>query len=69
MVLLYTDGATEAMDSKGVQFSLKNIAAIVAQNGHHPPKYVVNTILAYLKRHKGNAEQSDDITLVAIRRL
>ncbi|MEK7482848.1 MAG: SpoIIE family protein phosphatase [Planctomycetota bacterium] len=69
MILLYTDGATEAMNPQGVQFGLKNIAAAVAQSGHESPKTIVDRLLSYLNKHRGTTEQWDDITLVAIKRL
>ena len=66
-VLLYTDGATEAMDAQKRQFGLERLVEMVRDNGKETPATLTETIFTALEAHRGTAERHDDITLVALR--
>ncbi|MEA4863207.1 MAG: SpoIIE family protein phosphatase [Victivallaceae bacterium] len=68
MFIAYTDGVTEAFDSDGNQFTLSRLEQVVAALPDDvAPEKAINTVLAAVTRHAGGAEQSDDITLLALR--
>jgi phosphoserine phosphatase RsbU/P len=67
-LLLYTDGVTEAMDENGQQYGIQRLMQIFSRYGDKRPSELIETILADVATHRGNAEQNDDITLIALGR-
>lgn len=67
-IVLYTDGATEAVNEQNEQFTLERLVESVGRNGHLPPKHALQAILGDLLRFKGRAAPRDDITLLVVRR-
>ncbi|MBO4658130.1 MAG: SpoIIE family protein phosphatase [Prevotella sp.] len=67
MIFLYTDGLSEAKNTANQQFGRKNVVQL--SNGHctNTAQQLVVFMNDEVKRHAGDAEQSDDITLLAIR--
>lgn len=65
--LLYTDGVTEAMNTKNELFQEARFEAILKQNAHMPLKDLLEKIVLDVKKFSENREQSDDITLFGIR--
>lgn len=65
--VLYTDGITEAFDSKNHQFGLDRFNQAVARASGFADA-VGNSIMASVHDHRGNAPQSDDITLICLAR-
>ncbi len=68
LLLVYTDGITEAMNSKKEEFGLERLVKTVQENREKTTDQLVETILENIKRHAGEAIQSDDITLMIIKR-
>lgn len=66
-LLLYTDGVTEAMDTDGVLYGMERLLSRLDLGTAAGSEALVNDILADVKAHAGNAEQSDDITILALR--
>lgn len=65
-LFLYTDGLTEAEDKDHTQFGLnKMLAALLSPSTD--AKKLVETVTDAVKDFVGDAEQSDDLTLLAIR--
>lgn len=66
VILLYTDGVTEAMNSNGKLFGEEH--ALACMNGCNPkePETIIDTIMQTLKEYAGDAPQSDDITMLCI---
>lgn len=65
--IAYTDGVTEAFDPDGNQFTMARLEKLVAELPPNAlPEKVVNAILAAVTKHAAGAEQSDDITLLAL---
>ena len=65
-LLLYTDGVTEAFNAKGEIFSearLAGVAGLPMPFGAHD---LVENVLDELTKFVDGAEQSDDITLLAL---
>lgn len=65
--LLYTDGVTEAMNSKGEEFGDAHTLTLVNSTTDREPQALIDTILGQVRRHAGDAPQSDDITMLCIR--
>jgi serine phosphatase RsbU (regulator of sigma subunit) len=66
-LFLYTDGVTEAMDADGELFSEERLQSCLQSDQSLPPVEVIRRTLGELKEFVAGAEQSDDITTLAIR--
>lgn len=67
-VLLYTDGATEALDRSGDEYGLPRLTEILQGGASQGATGIVKKITEDLKSFVGNYPQHDDITLIAIRK-
>ncbi|MFV0414975.1 MAG: PP2C family protein-serine/threonine phosphatase [Chthoniobacterales bacterium] len=65
-LLLYTDGAVEALDSKGLEFSAPRLTQGLQTVAAQGAATVVKHLTDDLKDFIGNSLQYDDITLIAI---
>ena len=66
-LVLYTDGVTEAMDRHRALFGNERLLAACRQDRHRAAKILVEGVFAAVRDYAGDAPQSDDITLVAVR--
>jgi sigma-B regulation protein RsbU (phosphoserine phosphatase) len=66
-LLFYTDGVTEAFDGQEHQFGERRLLACLADRTGHSSQDALNATLAAVRRHAGDAMQSDDITIAAVR--
>lgn len=66
IILLYTDGVTEAMNAKSEEFGEERTLKCV--NGCTPkePKPIIDTVLEQIRQHAADSPQSDDITMLCI---
>lgn len=67
-LFLYTDGLTEAKNSDEEMFRIEQ-AKQLAQNCPDTPKELVTSMREAVERFAGSNEQSDDLTMLAIRYL
>ncbi|MCI0452425.1 MAG: anti-sigma factor antagonist [Candidatus Latescibacteria bacterium] len=67
MLVIYTDGVTEAMNEKREQYGEERLIQIVKTHGHLPPDDFIARLDAELKNFTAGHPQSDDITVVAIK--
>ena len=67
-ILLYTDGVTEAADGTGALFGQERLQACLAHGGAPTAAETVTRVLAAVRAFAGGAPQSDDITILAVRR-
>ena len=65
-ILLYTDGVNEAFNEKEQEYGNDQLEAFVAAHAHMHPRELVRTLRADVARWAGNAEQSDDVTILAL---
>ena len=68
-ILLFTDGLTEAMDADNAQFSMQrvnDVAFKALSQQKQEPKQLIEQMTDAVHRFVGNAEQSDDLTMMAI---
>jgi sigma-B regulation protein RsbU (phosphoserine phosphatase) len=66
-LFLYTDGVTEAMDAGENLYSDDRLQATLSRLHHLQPEAMCGEILADVGRFVGQNEQSDDITMLAVR--
>lgn len=66
MVLLYTDGITEAFDKEGNIFSENRLISIVNKDEITGSLHLVQKIEQEIKKFTIGTEQSDDITILAV---
>ena len=69
LILLYTDGLTNAANGEGKKFGEKRMMgeALQAVKMNAAPKPFIDTMTEAVKRFTGEIEQHDDITMLAIR--
>jgi sigma-B regulation protein RsbU (phosphoserine phosphatase) len=65
-VILYTDGVTEAMNAEHAQFGDHALEQLLAGAPEGDPETLVSLVNDAVTRHRGAAEQSDDITVLAM---
>ena len=67
-LLLYTDGLIDAMDFEGKVWGKEPLVNVLKDHPFYTAKQLVHTILRYRRRHVGLAQQTDDTSIVVIRR-
>jgi len=67
MLFVYTDGLTEAMNDSGELLGREFVQQVAREHASDSARQLVELMEAEVRRHAGNAEQSDDITLLAIK--
>ena len=67
MLFLYTDGLSEAMNNKGELLGRQRVQQLASEHSQDTAQQLVELMEAEVHRHAGDAEQNDDITLLAIR--
>ena len=65
----YTDGVTEAMNEQGEMFAKERLKESLQRNAHKTPVELINNLVADIRTFVENAEQSDDITLLCLRKV
>jgi sigma-B regulation protein RsbU (phosphoserine phosphatase) len=65
MLFTFTDGVTEAMNASGEQFSLERLKASLLKGGDAGA--TAERLLKDVQAHAAGADQSDDITMLAVR--
>jgi serine phosphatase RsbU (regulator of sigma subunit) len=67
LLLLLTDGITEAFNAQGRVFGYDRVVTTVTQQPHASAAALVQFLNAEVSRFSAGTEQSDDITCVALR--
>lgn len=65
-LLAYTDGVTEAMDPVNNQFEEDRLVDVLNSGDYTSPEELIQSTLSAVKTFVKDAEQSDDITLLAL---
>ena len=68
-LLLYTDGVTEAIDTESKEYGEERLKNLLRQSAQASCQELIDMVKADVKSFAGDEEQSDDITLLAIKRL
>jgi sigma-B regulation protein RsbU (phosphoserine phosphatase) len=67
VLLLYSDGVTEAMNSNYHLFDLSRLESALKENAHYPAEKIVAGINRRLDEFVQSEELHDDVTMVAIK--
>ncbi|MCA9096705.1 MAG: SpoIIE family protein phosphatase, partial [Planctomycetaceae bacterium] len=68
VVVIYTDGVSEAMNHQNELFSIERIRGLMEKNALSASE-LGGVILADVKKHANGRDQNDDITLMSFGRL
>lgn len=67
-LLLYTDGLTEAQNRAGAEYGLDRIRTLAARHTGIEPASLISECLEDLLSFREDSKQTDDLTLLAVRR-
>jgi sigma-B regulation protein RsbU (phosphoserine phosphatase) len=67
LLLLFTDGISDARNRQGVRFGEEVVLDIVVTNRDQPPELIVERVFHALDQHAGDSPRPDDLTLVVVR--
>ena len=67
LLLLFTDGISDARNRQGVRFGEEVVLDIVLTNRDQPPEVIVERVFHALDQHAGDSPRPDDLTLVLVR--
>ena len=68
LILLYTDGLTEAENPDGDFFGVERVAELFIQYAHYSPEKIIAALLKHLKQFCQSESFKDDITLMIFKR-
>ncbi len=69
ILVIYTDGVTEAMNQEEEEFGLEKLKEIILTNKNDSAESILEKILKAIEGHAAGAEQMDDITLILLKRV
>ncbi len=69
LLVLYSDGVTEACASNGKEFGEDGLAEFLATRQSSPCEEIVSELVDYMRKWRGNTSFADDFTIVLLRRL
>jgi sigma-B regulation protein RsbU (phosphoserine phosphatase) len=67
-LILYTDGVTEALDTKGDEYGVKRMTESIQASAHQGAAAIRKRLTDDLMDFIGNHPQNDDITLIVIQK-
>lgn len=69
MLLIYTDGLSESMSGTGERYGDERAAKLLKSRGSIPPSKLISAYLDDLNAFSSDRRRSDDLTMLALRRL
>jgi len=69
LLVISSDGISEAMNQDHEQFGEARLEAIIRNNRHASPAGLIEEITNAVRAHAGLEQQSDDMTIVVVKRL
>ncbi|MDZ7365110.1 MAG: serine/threonine-protein phosphatase [candidate division KSB1 bacterium] len=69
LLVIYSDDIVEAMNSWQEEFGDDRLLEVVRENYEKPAAAVIEKVVQAVKQHAGTAAQSDDVTLVVVKRV
>jgi sigma-B regulation protein RsbU (phosphoserine phosphatase) len=67
LLVMYTDGVTEAVNDKGEMFEIPRLTEVILQNRERPATEIVHAIIDAVNAFSQEQPQYDDITLLVVR--
>jgi sigma-B regulation protein RsbU (phosphoserine phosphatase) len=68
LLVIASDGITEAMNERSEQFGETRLVEVIHANRHRSAEEVIEAIVSTAKVHAASAVQSDDMTVVVVKR-
>lgn len=68
VLLLFSDGVTEAFDTSNAMYGMDRFTAIARHLAHESAQTICDGIVADIARFRGDADAADDITLLVVAR-
>jgi sigma-B regulation protein RsbU (phosphoserine phosphatase) len=68
-LLLYTDGLLETQNSSGDEYGIERLLTLAASATALKPQAIVDRCVGNLASYRGTATSTDDLTVMAVRRL
>ncbi|HJS30130.1 MAG TPA: PP2C family protein-serine/threonine phosphatase, partial [Anaerolineales bacterium] len=68
LLVLYTDGIPEAVDSSGGQFGMERFESVVLRGAGKPASDLIEMVMEAVSEHSDPGKANDDITLLVVRR-
>ena len=68
LLVLFSDGITEAEDTRGRAFEEAGIEQVLASAADQDPEVIGRALLTAVERHAGDARLADDLTALVLRR-
>lgn len=69
VLLMYTDGITDAIDENELEFGLDRLVEVVVQNANDSADDLIRKLDTAVTNHVNQQSQFDDFTLVSVKRL
>lgn len=66
-LVMYTDGISEAMNSKTEEFTEERLQTVLQKSVHHSANDIIKDVQAAVEAHTQGTPQSDDITMVVVK--
>lgn len=67
LILFYTDGVTEALDSRATEFSVERMIGIVEKNRRRSAREILDGIMLEVRQFQSPEQSQDDLTLSIIK--
>jgi sigma-B regulation protein RsbU (phosphoserine phosphatase) len=68
LLLFYSDGVTDMQNRDGEFYEEGRLEAVLRREAHGNAQHVVQAVVEDLRRFQDGASQTDDVTLLALRR-
>ncbi len=69
ILVMSSDGVVEALDEQDQMYGYDRLAALVTEYSNLPSARIIEKILEAVRDHAGDAEQSDDITVLVLKKV
>ncbi|HVZ76757.1 MAG TPA: GAF domain-containing SpoIIE family protein phosphatase [Gemmatimonadaceae bacterium] len=67
LLLLFTDGVSDARNPRGEKFGEERVVELVARHRDDPPAAIVDRVFKSVKRFAGTGNYRDDLTVIVLR--
>lgn len=68
LLVIFSDGITEAIDEKEAMFDEKNLEEVIRRNIAKSSVEIIDDIIKSVEEHAGSTAQTDDMTIVVLKR-
>lgn len=69
ILVIQSDGVSEAMNSSNVQFGEERLQNLLIENRDRSAEEIIDIVIKEVRKHAGAHPQSDDITMMVIKRI